>query len=200
MLRRCFHLAAASVLLLLLCPVWIGIAVAIKCSDNGPIFYRGVRIGRFGRPFRIFKFRTMVTDAERLGGPSTSDDDPRITPIGRFLRQYKLDEIPQLFNVLTGEMNLVGPRPEVEPEVRTYSDVERRLLRVRPGITDYASIRFHNEGEILKGSANPHEAYRRIIRPEKIRLGLEYVRDPRLTTDLRILLLTAATLLRSRLR
>lgn len=200
MLKRSFDLLLGSALLLLFSPVLVGIAAAIKLGDRGPVFYRGLRIGRFGRPFRIYKFRTMVVDAERLGGPSTADGDPRITRIGHTLRRYKLDELPQLLNVLVGEMSFVGPRPEVEVEVRTYTAVERQLLAVRPGITDYASIRFHNEGEILKGSSDPHEAYRRLIRPEKIRLGLEYANHPTLAADLRILALTFATLVRSRIR
>jgi lipopolysaccharide/colanic/teichoic acid biosynthesis glycosyltransferase len=115
-----------------------------------------------------------------------------VTPIGSFLRRYKLDELPQLFNVLVGEMSLVGPRPEVPQEVLKYTEEERLLLSVRPGMTDYASIRFHNEGEILKGAADPHEAYLRLIRPEKVRLGLEYVRTSSLMVDIRIIASTVA--------
>jgi lipopolysaccharide/colanic/teichoic acid biosynthesis glycosyltransferase len=130
----------------------------------------------------------MVVNADRIGGPSSSADDPRITRIGAFLRRYKLDELPQLINVLKGEMSFVGPRPEVIQEVLLYTDEEKRLLDMRPGITDWASIRFRNEGEILRGSADPHQAYREKIRPEKIRLGLEYVRNHSFLTDCRIIL------------
>jgi transketolase len=132
----------------------------------------------------------MVVDAEKLGGPSTSDDDPRVTKVGKPLRRYKLDELLQLLNVVKGEMSLVGPRPEVPLEADFYTPQERELLSVRPGITDWASIRFRNEGEILKGSSDPHQAYREKIRPEKIRLGLEYVKRHSLWVDLRIILAT----------
>jgi len=139
----------------------------------------------------MYKFRTMVSNADRVGGPSTSDDDPRLTPIGRKLRRYKLDELPQLVNVLKGEMSFVGPRPEVPKEVARYTDQERLLLSVRPGITDWASLRFHNEGEILRGHRDPHTAYLELIRPEKVRLGLEYVKRATLKDDVQILVKTA---------
>lgn len=176
--------------LVLLWPLLVLIAVVIRLDSKGPVFYRGVRAGRFGKPFRIFKFRTMVANADKIGGPSSAGDDPRITRVGGFLRRYKLDELPQLLNVFKGEMSLVGPRPEVMEEVLQYSEEEKHLLDVRPGITDWASIRFRDEGEILRGSIDPHQAYREKIRPEKIRLGLEYVRNRSLWTDCRILALT----------
>jgi len=199
-LKRLFDLMASSTGLVLLAPVLLSIVVLIKLEAGGAVFYRGIRVGRHGKSFRIFKFRTMVVDAEKLGGPSTADDDPRITRIGKFLRKYKLDELPQLINVLKGEMSFVGPRPEVEQEVRLYNEEEKALLNVRPGITDYASIKFHNEGEILRGSADPHQAYREKIRPEKIRLGLEYVRDCSFKTDLKVLALTFKTLIETRMK
>jgi len=166
------------------------VAVWIKLTSRGPVLYRGLRVGRGGTRFRVLKFRTMVCDAEQLGGPSTSDDDPRITKVGKLLRKYKLDELPQLFNVLKGEMSLVGPRPEVPLEVDRYTPQQRELLSVRPGITDWASIRFRNEGEILQGSPNPHETYRQEIQPLKILMGLEYTRHHSLWIDLRIILAT----------
>jgi lipopolysaccharide/colanic/teichoic acid biosynthesis glycosyltransferase len=132
----------------------------------------------------------MVANADKIGGPTSSADDPRITKMGGFLRHYKLDELPQLLNVLKGEMSMVGPRPEVVEEVALYTDEEKRLLGVRPGITDWASIRFRNEGEILRGSADPHAVYREKIRPEKIRLGLEYVHRQSFITDCKIILMT----------
>ena len=135
-----FSLLGLGVLLPLILPV----AIWIKLTTCGPAFYRGVRVGRRGKRFRVLKFRTMVVDAEQVGGPSTSDDDPRITKVGRFLRNHKLDELPQLFNVLKGEMSLVGPRPEVPLEVDRYTPQQRELLSVSPGITDWASIRFRN--------------------------------------------------------
>jgi len=189
-LKRTFDLILALCVLALLGPLLLLIAVLIKLDDGGPVLYRGVRIGRAGVPFRICKFRTMVVSADRLGGPSTPDDDPRITKLGRWLRPSKLDELPQLLNVMSGKMSFVGPRPEVAQEVALYTDEERTLLRVRPGITDWASIRFRDEGAILRGATDPHETYRRVIRPEKMRLALEYVRTASLATDVRILLAT----------
>lgn len=197
-MKRCLDVCVSGVLFVITLPCLLVIAVAIKLHDGGPVFYKGQRAGRNGRMFSILKFRTMVVDAERLGGPSTADDDARITRAGRVLRKYKLDELPQLVNVLKGDMSLVGPRPEVVQEVDRYTDEERLLLTVRPGITDYASLKFHDEGAILKGSGDPHEAYRRLIRSEKVRLGLEYVRNRSLKVDLAILAATVKTLATSR--
>ncbi len=190
MLKRAFDLSFAAVALVVLAPLLLAIAAAIKLDDLGPVFYRGTRIGRGEAPFRMFKFRTMVVNADRLGGSSTSDDDPRITGPGAWLRRWKLDELPQLVNVMRGEMSLVGPRPEVAQEVALYDAEERALLSVRPGITDWASIRFRNEGALLRGAADPHETYRRVIRPEKMRLALAYVRNASFGADLRILMAT----------
>jgi lipopolysaccharide/colanic/teichoic acid biosynthesis glycosyltransferase len=171
------------------------IAWRIKREDHGPIFYRGERVGLHGRPFRIFKFRTMVVDAERLGASSTSDDDPRITRTGRFLRKYKLDELPQLINVLIGDMSLVGPRPEVEKFTNLYTDDEKVILTIKPGITDWASIWNPDEGVLLAGSKDPDKDYLEKIRPEKIRLQLKYVREQSLLADIKILFMTLKTIL-----
>ena len=194
-MKRSFDLILSLLGLIVLAPVFAAAAVAIRIESAGPVFYRGVRAGRYGKAFRIFKFRTMVEDADKIGGPSSSADDPRITRVGNFLRRYKLDELPQLLNVLRGEMSLVGPRPEVLQEVLLYTEEEKRLLEVRPGITDWASIRFRNEGEILRGSADPHAAYREKIRPEKIRLGLEYVERRSFLTDCKIIVRTLKAIL-----
>src|SRR5262249_33008311 len=175
-------------------PILVLACVLIKLSSRGPAFYRGERIGRDGRPFRILKLRTMVADAEALAGSSTAADDRRITWVGRIMRQAKLDELPQLINVLRGDMSLVGPRPQVRWGVDLYSDEERALLTVRPGITDYASIVFRNEAEILKGSADPDSDYLKLIAPEKIRLGLVYVRSHTVWTDLKIIVSTIGAL------
>jgi lipopolysaccharide/colanic/teichoic acid biosynthesis glycosyltransferase len=179
-------------------PVILAIWVRIKLDRDGPAIYAGRRVGRNGREFRMYKFRTMVTDADRVGGPNTPDDDPRLTRIGKFLRGYKLDELPQLVNVLKGDMSFVGPRPQVAEEVAGYSAEERELLKVRPGITDWSSLRFHNEGEILAGHADPDRAYAELIRPEKMRLGLEYVRKGTFRDDLDILWKTATLPLRKK--
>jgi lipopolysaccharide/colanic/teichoic acid biosynthesis glycosyltransferase len=190
-LKRIFDVIASAVGLIVCVPVLVVTAALIKLEDRGPVFYRGARVGRGGRPFRLVKFRTMVVGADKLGPSSTSEDDPRITRIGRVLRRGKLDEMPQLLNVLIGDMSLVGPRPQVPWAVELYTDEERELLTVRPGITDYASIKFSNEGEVLRGSADPDRAYLELIAPEKHRLGLEYVRNRSFLLDVRIL---AATL------
>ena len=169
------------------------VALLIKREDGGPVFYRGVRVGRFGKPFRIYKFRTMVVDAERLGGPSTADDDPRITRVGRLIRKFKMDELPQLMNVLSGEMSFVGPRPEVQHYVDMFTEKERTVLSVRPGITDWASLWNPDEGAVLAGSPDPERAYVERIRPTKIRLQLKYVKEHSLGVDARIILLTLKT-------
>ena len=190
MVKRAFDLAFASaVLVALVVPLAI-VAAAIMFTSPGPVFYRGERVGLRGRRFRIVKFRTMVVDADRLGGSSTADDDPRITRIGRFLRRYKLDELPQFWNVLAGEMSVVGPRPQVAWAVELYTPEEKRLLDVKPGITDDASIKFRDEGAILKGAADPDRAYLEQIAPEKIRLGLKYVNEHSLLVDIRIIIRT----------
>jgi lipopolysaccharide/colanic/teichoic acid biosynthesis glycosyltransferase len=192
MLKRAFDIAASLIGLVLASPLLAVIAAWIKLDSPGPVFHRGVRVGRFGRPFRIFKFRSMVVDAEALGASSTTSEDARITRAGRFVRRWKLDEIPQLLNVLMGDMSLVGPRPQVPWAVALYTDQQKRLLSVRPGITDEASIQFRNEGEILRGHPDPDAAYLELIAPEKIRLGLEYVDRHSFLGDLKIVLKTLA--------
>ena len=192
--KRALDVGVAAGVLLATAPVAAAAAWAIKREDGGPVLYRGTRIGRYGHPFAMLKFRSMVVDAARLGGPSTADDDPRLTRTGAFLRRWKLDELPQMVNVLTGDMSLVGPRPQVASDVRRYTEREMRLLDVRPGITDWASIVFHDEGRILAGHEDVDRAYDELIRPGKIALGLAYVDGRGLGTDLRILLITALTL------
>lgn len=191
MFKRAFDITFSVVGLILLIPVFLVVALWVRLNSKGPVFYRGVRAGKDGKPFRIFKFRTMVVDAEQHGGAETPADDPRITRGGAILRRYKIDEFPQLINILRGDMSFVGPRPEVMEEVVRYSNRERELLRVRPGITDWASIKFKQEGEILRGSSDPHRTYHEKIRPEKVRLGLEYVHSgSSVTTDIKIILTT----------
>lgn len=194
--KRVLDIVAAAAGILLVSPLLLALAVAVKRSSPGPVFYRGVRAGRGGRPFRIFKFRSMVPNAERLGGPSTSGDDPRLTPIGRVMRRYKLDELPQLLNVLTGEMSFVGPRPEVLSEVAEYTPEQRKVLELRPGITDWASIWNSHEEDVLAGAADPHQAYKALIQPTKLKLQLEYYRTCSFTVDLRILISTCIRLFR----
>ena len=195
MLKRGFDLFASFIGLVVLLPLLVPIAVLIKLHDGGPIFYRGLRIGRYGKPFCIFKFRTMVVNAEKIGGPSTADDDPRITTIGKILRKYKLDELSQLINVLIGDMSLVGPRPEVQQYVDMFTEREKAILSVRPGITDWASVWNPDEGAVLAGSLDPEKTYLEKIRPEKIRLQLEYVRRHSFWIDIAIIGQTLATIL-----
>ncbi|GAA1582117.1 GNAT family N-acetyltransferase [Actinoplanes couchii] len=193
--KRALDIAVSATALLATTPIAAAAAWMIHREDGGPVLYRGTRIGRYGRPFAMLKFRSMVVDASRLGGPSTADDDPRLTRTGAFLRRWKLDELPQLVNVLTGDMSLVGPRPQVASDVSRYTEDEMRLLDVRPGVTDWASIVFHDEGTILAGHDDVDRAYDELIRPGKIALGLAYVEHRGFRTDLRILVLTAVTLL-----
>jgi lipopolysaccharide/colanic/teichoic acid biosynthesis glycosyltransferase len=198
--KRIFDFVIALTAALLLSPFLAAVAVLIWAHDRGPVFYRAKRVGRGGGLFTMLKFRTMVMNAEKLGASSTADDDPRITRLGKFLRRYKLDELPQLFNVLGGSMSLVGPRPQVQWAVDLYSAEERRVLEVPPGITDYASLHFPNEGEILKGSTDPDRDYMEKIHPRKMQLALQYVRERSLATDLKILIQTAGTVVGWRVR
>lgn len=193
MLKRAFDFLSSLIGLVLLSPVLATIAILIKREDGGPVFYRGVRVGRFGKPFRIFKFRTMVLNAEKMGGPSTADDDPRITKMGKLIRKFKLDELPQLLSVLKGEMSIVGPRPEVQMYVDMFTEEEKAILSVRPGITDWASIWNPDEGAVLAGSPDPEKTYMEKIRPEKIRLQLKYVRERSFWVDLKIIFKTLKT-------
>ena len=194
-MKRIFDIICSACGLLLLSPFLLWIAWRIRQEDGGSVFYRGVRVGLHGKPFSIYKFRTMVVDAEKLGASSTSDDDTRITGVGKFLRKYKLDELPQLINVLVGDMSLVGPRPEVKKFSDMYTNEEMAILSVRPGITDWASIWNPDEGSILAGSTDPDRDYLEKIRPEKIRLQLKYVREQSFWTDLKIIFLTLTTIL-----
>jgi lipopolysaccharide/colanic/teichoic acid biosynthesis glycosyltransferase len=196
--KRLIDVVCSLLGLVLLSPVFLFVAVLIKLNSPGPVFYRGTRAGRFGRPFRIFKFRTMVMNADKIGGASSANDDPRITRIGRLLRRYKLDELPQLLNVLGSQMSLVGPRPEVPEYTAMFSQDETRILSVRPGITDWASIWNSDEGALLEGAADPERIYLEKIRPEKIRLQLKYVDNHSLSADFQILLETITILLSRR--
>ena len=200
MLKRIFDIVLAFFGLVLFAPLLLICALLIKLTSSGPVFYRGERIGLGGKAFRTFKFRTMVADAEKQGGTSTHEADARITGIGSFLRKFKLDELPQLINVFAGDMSFVGPRPEVRKFVELYTPEERIILTVRPGITDWSSIKFHNEGEILAASGIPDadEAYAKLIRPEKLRLQIKYVRERTLWLDLKIIFDTIFTLFRTR--
>ena len=190
MLKRLFDIKVSFIGILVLSPILLLIALLIKLDSPGQIFYRGVRIGKDGKAFRIYKFRTMVVNAEKLGGPSTAGDDARVTKIGKLIRKYKLEELPQLLNVLEGDMSFVGPRPEVPLYVNMYTEEEKAILTVQPGITDWASLWNPDEGSILAGSADPEKAYMEKIRPTKLKLQLRYVKERSFLTDMKIIFLT----------
>jgi len=191
MLKRLFDIILSFIGLVMASPLLLVIAVLIKLECPGPVFYRGQRVGRGGKIFRIFKFRSMVENAEELGGPSTAGDDPRLTKIGKFMKKFQLDELPQLINVLIGEMSLVGPRPDVKMYVDMMSEEERKVIfSVKPGMTDTASLWNFHEGDILRGSPDPEKTYMKKIRPEKIRLQVEYVKNRSFLLDLKIIIKT----------
>jgi len=191
MLKRLFDVIFSFLGLILLSPLFLFIALVIKLNSPGPVFFRGERIGKKGKPFRIYKFRTMVRDADKLGGPSTPADDPRLTRVGKFLKKYQLDELPQLINVLKGEMSLVGPRPEVRIYIDMLSKEDKKeILSIRPGMTDLASLWNFHEGEILKGSSDPEKTYIEKIRPQKIKLQKEYIKNHSFWLDIKIIFKT----------
>lgn len=196
MFKRLFDVVVAALGLTVLLPLFLVLAAAIKIDSPGPVFFRQERVGRFGRPFRIFKFRTMSVGAPRGGVQVTVAGDPRITRVGRFLRSCKLDELPQLIDVLRGTMSLVGPRPEVPRYVQHYPEAWRdRLLSVRPGVTDFASVHFRNENELLARSGNPEEEYLKVILPSKLQYSLHYVEKQSLAGDLQVIGLTAKVIM-----
>ncbi|MEJ5266111.1 MAG: sugar transferase [Bacteroidales bacterium] len=175
---RLFDLLFSLLGLIILLPVFIIVAILIKITSKGPVFFIQKRVGKDNRDFSLIKFRTMYQDADKSGLLTVGEKDPRITPVGYFLRKYKIDELPQLINVLKGDMSLVGPRPEVRKYVELYSEEQKQILKFRPGITDLASIKYVNENEILKQADDPEEFYVRYIMPDKIRLNMEYLSKP----------------------
>jgi lipopolysaccharide/colanic/teichoic acid biosynthesis glycosyltransferase len=197
MAKRLFDFIFALIVLVVLLPLFLVIAIIIKKESPGPVFYRGIRSGLYGKPFRIFKFRTMVVNAEQLGGVSTALNDPRLTKVGAFLRKYKLDEFPQFLNVLFGDMSIVGPRPQVEKYTKLYNDEDRVILTVKPGITDYASIQFINLDQIL-GDEKVDEKYIQEVEPVKNRLRVKYAREHSFLVDCKIIFFTILQMLRIR--
>ena len=189
--KRLFDILLSLAGLVVFSPLIGIIALLIKLDSEGPAFYRSARVGRFGKPFKLLKFRTMVADADKIGASSTSDDDPRITRVGRILRRYKLDELPQLINVLKGDMSFVGPRPQVPWIVEFDRESYDTVLTVRPGIADYAFVMLPSEGEVLRGSTDPDGDYLRELHPEKMKLSMEYVQNCSFWFDVRILVDTA---------
>lgn len=194
--KRLFDVLSAFAGLLLLMPLFILVAAAIKLDDGGPVFFRHERIGKGNKPFGMYKFRSMRVDAAQHGGPLTVGGDPRITRSGRWLRKSKLDELPQLWNVLRGEMSLVGPRPEVAKYVSLYTAEQRKVLDLVPGITDPASIKFRDEEQLLAQANEPERIYIETIMPEKIRLNLEYAAQATFWRDIGVILLTLLRIVR----
>jgi len=195
-LKRIFDILFSVNALLLLSPILIIIGILIILESRGGMFFSQKRIGKKEQPFQILKFRTMFLDAEKKGQITVGDRDPRITRVGFFLRKYKLDELPQFWNVLIGEMSIVGPRPEVPYYVSFYNQNQRQVFKVKPGITDYASLKYFDENKLLGKSENPEQTYIQEIMPKKLALNLEYVNNHNFSTDLKIIGKTALRILK----
>lgn len=193
---RFFDFILSLVGLVVLAPIFIVLAIWIKIDSTGPVFYKQVRVGQNGIDFGLFKFRSMVVDADKRGLITVGGRDPRITRSGYFIRKYKLDELPQLINVLVGDMSLVGPRPEVRKYVDLYTDEQQKVLSVKPGITDYASIEYMDENEILGKSSDPEKTYIEEIMPEKIKYNMKYIQNKNVSEYFKIIFLTLLKIVR----
>lgn len=189
-MQRFIDVLAGGFGLLVLSPLFLILAVWIKLDSRGPVFYRQIRIGKDGRDFKLYKFRSMRTGSDKKGLITVGEKDPRVTGSGYFIRKYKLDELPQLINVVIGDMSLVGPRPEVKRYVDLYTPEQRRVLSVKPGITDYASIEYMDENVILGNAKDPDKEYVEQIMPAKIKLNMKYINNPSLTEYFKIIILT----------
>ena len=190
MLKRAFDIVASGLGLLFLSPLFLILAVWIKLDSKGPVFYRQIRVGRNNRDFQLFKLRSMRVGADKQGLITVGGRDPRITRSGYFIRKYKLDEFPQLINVFVGDMSLVGPRPEVRKYVDMYTPEQMKVLSVRPGITDLASIRYRNENELLEQADDPDQYYEQVIMQDKLRINLEYVANHSFLNDIKLIFRT----------
>ena len=193
---RFFDFILSLVGLVVLAPIFIVLAIWIKTDSKGPVFYKQVRVGQNGIDFGLFKFRSMVVDADKKGLITVGGRDPRITRSGYFIRKYKLDELPQQINVLVGDMSLVGPRPEVRKYVDLYTDEQQKVLSVKPGITDYASIEYMDENEILGKSSDPEKTYIEEIMPEKIKYNMKYIQNKNVSEYFKIIFLTLLKIVR----
>jgi lipopolysaccharide/colanic/teichoic acid biosynthesis glycosyltransferase len=195
-MKRLFDCVVSFLILICFLPFGILIAIAIAVESRGGVFYRQERVGQFGKPFRLWKFRTMRRNADQLGKLTVGMRDPRITRVGLFIRKVKLDEFPQFLNVLSGEMSIVGPRPEVQEYVDEYTAEQRQVLEVKPGITDYASLEYYNENELLGKSDNPRKTYIEEVMPAKIELNKKYIANPTIRHDLKIMWMTFVKMIR----
>lgn len=194
LIKRVFDIVFSLIGLIILLPLLLIIALLIKLESKGPVFYMQTRVGQHNKDFKIFKYRTMFVGSDKKGLLTLGDKDPRVTKIGFFLRKYKLDELPQLINVLLGSMSFVGPRPEVRKYVDFYSKEDLKVLRLKPGITDFASIEYRDEAELLKTAENPEAFYIETILPEKLKLHKKYINSQGLWTDFKIILKTIETI------
>ncbi|GAA3788302.1 sugar transferase [Corallibacter vietnamensis] len=190
MIKRLFDIIFSLIGLILFLPLLLIIALVLKIESKGPVFYLQSRVGKNNTDFKIFKFRTMYVGSDKKGLLTVGDKDPRVTNVGYFLRKYKLDELPQLINVFIGNMSFVGPRPEVRKYVDYYSNSDKEILSVKPGITDYASIEFRDEAELLKTTNNPEKLYLETIMPQKIILNKKYINDVSIFNDFKIIVKT----------
>jgi len=188
--KRLFDIISSSAGLIFLSPVFLFVAIWIKLDSKGPVFYRQVRVGKNGRDFRIYKFRSMRRGADKKGLITVGGRDPRVTRSGYYIRKYKLDELPQLINVFTGEMSVVGPRPEVRKYVDLYTEEQLKVLSVKPGITDIASIKYRNENELLDKADNPDKMYTEVIMPDKLKYNLEYIEKASFLYDIKLIFRT----------
>ena len=195
-MKRLFDILFSLIVLVIGIPFGLLIAVAIVVDSRGHVIYKQKRVGRHNVDFQLYKFRTMCDDADKGSQITVSDHDSRITKTGSFLRKYKIDEFPQFFNILKGEMSIVGPRPEVRKYVEMYTPEQMRVLSVRPGLTDYASIRYVNENELLAKSDNPEQTYIQEIMPDKLKLNLQYIDEQSIWVDLKIMWQTLMAILR----
>lgn len=195
-LKRLFDFLCSLIGLIILSPVLIIVSILIKLDSSGPVLFKQVRVGKDEKPFKILKFRTMVVDAEKRGKQITVGQDSRITRVGSFLRKYKLDELPQLINVFVGDMSLVGPRPEVPKYTQYYTKEQKRIFEVRPGITDYASIKYRNENEILGKSEDPEKTYIEEVMQDKLNINFEYIDKRSVIEDIFIIFNTIAKIIK----
>ena len=195
-MKRFLDFSCSLLALIVLAPLWLLIALAIVLESRGGVLYRQSRVGRDDRDFTLYTFRTMRTGSDKKGLLTVGDRDSRVTKVGYFLRKYKLDEFPQLINIIKGDMSIVGPRPEVRKYVDLYTPEQRQVLTVRPGLTDYASIRYVHESEILARSDNPEQTYIDEVMPAKLALNLEYIQHQSLKEDFKLIFQTFAAIVR----
>lgn len=196
-MKRLFDIIASGLGLLILSPLFLVVAVWVKLDSPGPVFYKQIRVGRNNKDFFLYKFRSMRVGSDKKGLITVGGHDPRVTRSGYYIRKYKLDEFPQLINVFKGDMSLVGPRPEVRKYVDLYTPEQMRVLDVRPGITDLASIRYRNENELLEQASDPEQYYRDVVMQDKLRINLEYVRNHSFLGDIRLIFNTFTAIVKN---